>query len=61
MPGSRHSGAGEWERLKQIVKVEEPISLHQITRFCADLKVCDIDHALCEMKRASVVKCEVRE
>jgi predicted transcriptional regulator len=61
MQGNRDFGAGEWQRLKQIIKVEEPISLHRIARFCADLKVWDIDHTLLAMERAGVVRRDQQE
>jgi hypothetical protein len=45
--------ASEWERIYQIVKVEEPCTAHEVHRFCRfDLKPGQVDDLLLEMCHA---------
>lgn len=44
-----------WDRLLQIVKVEEPMTVAEIARRSPDLALRDVDAAICEMIRAGVL------
>jgi hypothetical protein len=41
-----------WLRLAQIIKVEEPVSLADLRRFCRDVPIADLDFTLREMVSA---------
>ncbi len=38
-----------WERLYQLIKVEEPITLQRVQHRCADVKTSELENALREL------------
>lgn len=49
-----HSGE-LWERLNQLIKVESPITFEGIRRWCPDVRICELDDALSEMRAAKSI------
>jgi hypothetical protein len=45
-----------WERLNQIIKVEEPVAFEHIRRFCPDVHLIELSEALDGMIRAHRVR-----
>lgn len=49
-----------WERLLQVVKVEEPVTFQSIRRWCPDVSLSELENALREMRQARRI-CVARE
>ena len=45
-----------WERLNQVIKVEEPIAFERVRRFCPDVCLTELSEALAAMVRARRVR-----
>lgn len=45
-----------WERLLQVVKVEEPATFDSIRRWCPDVNLSELDNALREMRQARRIR-----
>lgn len=50
-----------WDRLKQLVKVEEPITVQRIAKISRDIPFYEIDDAILEMVAAGVLRREFEE
>lgn len=47
--------ASEWDRVLQIVRVEEPISEDGVRRFCRDLKAYEVERVIADLLAARKV------
>lgn len=51
----------DWPRVLQIVRVEEPLTVHQVKTLARNLTVNDADRVLIEMTRAGILRLNRRE
>lgn len=50
---AQYNTGSEWDRIRQIIKVEEPVTVMQVYRFCrSDLKPWDIERVMLDMLAA---------
>ena len=46
----------EWDRIRQIIKVEEPVTVAQVHSFCRDLRIWQVDDVMMDMVRAGRIE-----
>lgn len=47
---AQNNTGSEWDRIRQIIKVEEPVTIMQVHRFCRfDLKPWDVERVMLDM------------
>lgn len=51
----------DWPRVLQIVRVEEPVTVHGVKKIARDLTVLQTDRVLIEMSRAGILRLNRRE